>query len=71
LVKRMATRAQKDQLDGGSRTAGTPKFLVDRGDVAGGQRELLLDIELRQTGGQAVSPHIAKFQARHLPPPSR
>ncbi len=69
MVKRVTAGAQKDQLDGGASPAIAPEAFVDRGDIVVGQREVALDIEFRQPGGQAVLSHIAKFQARHLRPP--
>ena len=42
----MTGGAKKDELDGGSGAAVTPEFLVDRGNVALGQREVAVDIEL-------------------------
>ena len=51
LVQRTAAGAQKDQLNGDSRAAGASELLVDRGDIASGQREVMLDVELRQTRG--------------------
>ena len=46
LVEGMTAGAKKDQLDGGPGAAVTPEFLVDRDDIALGQREVAVDVEL-------------------------
>ncbi|WP_176155152.1 hypothetical protein [Burkholderia vietnamiensis] len=56
-------------MNGGARATIAPETFVDRSYVAVVQREVALDAELRQPRGQAILPHIPKFQAWHLLPP--
>lgn len=59
----------ESQLNGGARATIAPETFVDRSYVAVVQREVALDVELRQSRGQAILLHIPKFQAWHLLPP--
>ncbi|KVE08814.1 hypothetical protein WI91_06375 [Burkholderia vietnamiensis] len=51
VVLRVAAGPQKDQLNGGARATIAPETFVDRSYVAVVQREVALDVELRQSRG--------------------
>ncbi|SDR55201.1 hypothetical protein SAMN05443245_7626 [Paraburkholderia fungorum] len=69
MIKSVATRPQKEQLDRDAGTAITPKMLVDGGNVAVSHREVALHVEFRQLDWRATLSHIAKFQTWNFLPP--